>query len=195
MATEKPKTCRYCKKEIYTNTQVEGVDYIETYPGSRWYYHKDCYEKFKGIKGDLGAVAEDHVWYMALTDYLSKELKVEINYPKLTSQWKNFLKKNMTAKGIYFAIKYFYDVKKYAITKEEKGMGIGIVPYIYEESGTYWKNLEEQQRGIVDKLSQQALERGMQKVVVVQQKKKDKKVKSFVDWDEIDNMVGDEDAG
>ena len=35
-----------------------------------------------------------------------------IDYKKTKSQWKNFLKQNKTAKGIYFAIRYFYDVLK-----------------------------------------------------------------------------------
>ena len=38
----------------------------------------------------------------------------------------------MTAKGMYFALKYFYEIKKGDVSKSENG--IGIIPHIYEDS-------------------------------------------------------------
>lgn len=44
--------------------------------------------------------------------FYEKELKTDLNAAKTSSQWKSFIKKGMTPKGIYFALRYFYDIQK-----------------------------------------------------------------------------------
>lgn len=183
--------CRICgKRDIDPSTQIEGVDYVNKSNKIIYLVHKSCYDRNEKIKNDPTAIAENNEWFALLKDYLAKDLKVQINYPKLDSQWKSFLKKGLTAKGIYFAIKYFYDIKKNPIDDTN---GIGIVPYIYEESKKYWYDLEARRPGIIQGLTEQVFAMNSQRVVTIQQPK-EKKVKSFVDWDAISSME-EEDAG
>ena len=151
MAAKKIYTCRWCnEKNICPSEQVEGVDYVETFPGSHYYYHKKCYDKKISMEEDLHASADDKTWFIVLADYLTKDLKAKVNFPKTKTLWNSYIKNGKTAKGIYFAIKYFYDVKKYPVAQDKYGTSIGIVPYIYDESCAYWQALEIQQKGILD---------------------------------------------
>ena len=71
----------------------------------------------------------------------------------------------MTAKGIYFALRYFYGIKKNDFSKSENG--IGIVSHIYEDSCNYWRDREEKDRGICEAIEQQIIEASKQEKVVV----------------------------
>ena len=53
-----------------------------------------------------------------------------------------------TYKGIFYSLKYFYEVKKSNITKGQER--IGIVPYIYDEAQKYFKDLENKKEKIKD---------------------------------------------
>ena len=64
--------------------------------------------------------------------YLQQDLKIVCNYAKLYKEWKRLIQKGRTPKGIYFALKYFYDVKHGDTSKS--GGSIGIVDYIYDEA-------------------------------------------------------------
>ena len=68
-------------------------------------------------------------------------------------QWESYLKKNMTAKGIYFSLRYYYDIQK-APRNKAKG-GIGIVPYVYDEGCSYWVERERREKGICERITQQ----------------------------------------
>ena len=98
-----PVHCRVCKKEIDRQNETGWI-----MPVNKFYYHEACYKDWVEKKDDLHAKATDNEWYEAMLYYLSHVIKAEIDYKKTTSQWKTFLKQNKTAKGIYFAIKYFY---------------------------------------------------------------------------------------
>ena len=56
------------------------------------------------------AKSERDEWFEALKYYLNHIVKAPIDWRKLTSQWNNFLKQKKTAKGIYFTMRYAYDV-------------------------------------------------------------------------------------
>jgi hypothetical protein len=97
----------------------------------------------------------------------------------------------MTAKGIYFAIKYFYDVKKNDASKSENG--IGIIPHIYEDSCEYWQERERREAGICAAIEQQILEASKQKTVMVKIEKPKKKVFNPTDrFAAIEDMEDDE---
>lgn len=148
-------TCRICKGKI----NKADTD-LWIMPSTNYYYHKTCYEDFgkkKGAikEGDIEVELDDEMWFAAVYDYLTKDLKMLPNFFKLSNQWKNFLKKGMTAKGIYFVLRYFYEIKHGDPSKSEEG--IGIVPYIYDEGTCYWGERNQVDKGICDRIEKQIL--------------------------------------
>lgn len=149
-------TCRICKAKIDTDKTDDWI-----MPTKNYYYHKTCYEDFgrkKGAikEGDINIELDDEMWFSAVYDYLKKDLKIVPNFTKLSSQWKNYLKKGMTAKGIYFTLRYFYEIQKGDTSKSEEG--IGIVPYIYDEGTCYWGERNQRDKGICDRIEKQILQ-------------------------------------
>ncbi len=188
MAKRPLVTCRICKKrDIDRDTMIENVDWIN--PSTNYYYHVKCYEDFKKKKNDLRAELDDDIWYVALKDYLYKDLKCPINFTKLTSQWEKYkASPKYSAKGIYFAMRYFYDVQKQPI---EKGDGIGIIPYIYSDSCTYWYEREQRENGICAKIEAQVMHANEQKHITIKQKAPTKK-EDKIDLASIAEMEDDE---
>lgn len=183
--------CRICKEKFdrLDKSLMEGVDYVK--PSNRMYYHKKCYDEYQASKRDIHATMGDDVWFNAMWEFLTKELKYSFNFVKVKNQWNNFLKNKMTAKGIYFAIKYFYDVKKSDASKSENG--IGIIPHIYEDSCEYWQEREQREAGICAAIEQQILEASKQKTVVVRIEKPKKKMFNPTDrFAAIEDMEDDE---
>ena len=141
-------TCRICKAKIDTDSSTNWV-----MPSKNYYYHKTCYDDFgkkKGAiqEGDLMIELDDEMWF-------TKDLKMIPTFYKLSSQWKSFIKKGMTAKGIYFTLRYFYEINKGDTKKSENG--IGIVPFIYDEATCYWGERNQRDKGICDRIEQQIL--------------------------------------
>jgi hypothetical protein len=178
--------CRICKAAIDRDNQTDWVE-----PTPKWFYHISCYEDFANKKGkiregDISAEVEDDVWKSAVYDYLRRDLKMGINYVKFTSQWNNFLKKNMTAKGIYFALRYFYEVANGDPKKSENG--IGIVPHIYNEGTEYWGNRNQRDKGICARIEAQIKQAENAKVVVIHRQRQPKKNKREIDLSTIASM-------
>lgn len=165
--------CRSCKERINKLKQDDWVN-----PSNRVYYHKICYENFLKQKDDVTAMGEEGVWHEALLYYLSHVVKVKIDYKKLNSQWKNYLKQNKTAKGIYFAIKYYYEVQRG--DKDKSLGGIGIVASIYDESKEYWYGKEEGDKGLCQRIEEQIKQQlEAEKVILKQTTKKSLRNKAF----------------
>ena len=191
MAKKQLVHCRICKACIDRDNQTDWVE-----PSPKWFYHISCYENFAKKKGqiregDINAEVEDDIWKSAVYDYFRKDLKMGLNYPKFTSQWDNFLKKNMTAKGIYFSLRYFYEIAKGDPSKSENG--IGIVPHIYNEAVTYWGERNQRDKGILEKIEAQI--KASQDRVVTKIVRKEKttgpKIKVY-SFEDIENMEEDE---
>lgn len=183
--------CRICKEQFnrLDPNLVEGVDYVK--PSERMYYHKKCYDDYQNSKLDVHANMTDELWFQAAWDFLRRELKYDFNFVKVRKQWESFLKNKMTAKGMYFALKYFYEIKKNDVTKSENG--IGIIPHIYEDSHTYWLERERRDRGIVAAIEKQILESQNQNVIDVRIKKVKRQVKTAAEiLAEIADMEDDE---
>jgi len=171
--------CRLCKKRFNTDLEEAVLE------GQKAYYHKSCYEIWKKNLDNPQGDMEADFWYEALVDYLYRDVKMSINFPKLQNQWSNFTKpgRNMTPKGIFFAMKYFYDVQKGEV---EKAMGgIGIVPNIYARSAEYWANREMQKAGTLDAIIAEIKARDTRPVQTIVQKKNTKKDKSKWSLDDI----------
>lgn len=168
--------CRICKERFNRLDPglIEGVDWIQ--PSNRIYYHKKCYDEYQNSRLDVHANMKDEVWFDASWEFLRKDLKYSFNYVKVRKQWESFLKNKMTAKGIYFALKYHYEIKKGDVTKSENG--IGIVPHIYEDSREYWVDRENKNIGLIEAIEKQIIESSKQNIVKVNLKQKKKITKS-----------------
>jgi len=170
--------CRICKEQFDTDKEKDWV-----MPSTNWYYHLKCYENFGRKAKSIEAEMDDELWFQASWDFLMKDQKIVVDFLKMKSQWDNFLKKKMTAKGIYFCLRYFYDVKKGDKDKSEGG--IGIIPYIYTEGCEYWARLEQREVGICQKIEEQLKQRFARDVQSVQRSKRLRQVKAF-NFDEIE---------
>jgi hypothetical protein len=143
--------CRVCKKKIDIDVATDWV-----MPSKNWYYHVKCYNDWLKRKGErsLNIERTEDEWFELLKDYIWRDIKLpDINWTKVTSQWKNFLRQQYTPKGMYFAILYFYEVQHN--NREASKGGIGIIPNIYYESAQYWSNLEQKRAGVLEDIVKQ----------------------------------------
>ena len=159
--------CRICKGTIDRDAQNDWI-----MPQEKWYYHVACHDDFakkKGAikEGDISIEADDDLWKSAVYDYLKKDIKISLDFKKFSSQWSNFLKKGMTAKGIYFTLRYFYEIEKGDSSKSENG--IGIVPHVYERGTCYWGERNMRNKGICARIEAQIMQMQMQRVHVIRQ--------------------------
>lgn len=163
--------CRLCK----TRFDTEKEEFILV--GKRSYYHKDCYEKWIKSRNQAAASGDADFWKESVIDYLYRDVKMSIDFAKLDSQWNSFTKpeRKMTPKGIYFALRYYYDVQHG--DKEKALGGIGIVPNLYRESAQYWTDLENRKQGTLEAIIEQIKSREARPVMTIkkEEKKKDKK--------------------
>ena len=171
--------CRLCK--VYFDTEKEPFVLV----GKKSYYHQKCYEDWITKRNDPKAELENEFWYENVIDYLYRDVKMSIDFSKLKSQWANFTKpeKKMTPKGIFFTLKYYYDVMKG--DKEKALGGIGIVQSIYSDSARYWYDLEERKSGTIDAIIAQIKERQDRKVVVMNRPEEKKKDKARYTFDDV----------
>lgn len=181
-------TCRFCgQKDINRNTQEEGVIWCQ--PAPRYYYHVDCYNEYlSGIESKKQKkITEEQVpdaWLESVYYYLEKDLKIVCNYPVLYKEWQRLVKKGRTPKGIYFALKYFYDVKHGDIKKANGS--IGIVDYIYDDAKIYWENMEIRNNGIVNDLEEEAKKNKIKLRIVKQEYYNKKKKQKYTMEDKDD---------
>lgn len=172
--------CRICKQKFnrMDPTLREGEYFVK--PSKNWYYHKKCYDEYLRTKNNVNATMSDEEWFKAAWEFLTKDMKYSFNYIKVQKQWESFQKKKMTPKGMYFSLKYFYEIKKGDLTKSENG--VGIIPYIYEESSEYWVKREESDRGICAAIEQQIIQATQQNKINVKlvERNKNKKTKEDI---------------
>lgn len=177
-----PVICRAeeCKGIIDRNTQVEGIDWMKDPDRKGWYWHVHCYEAKQSFIQNprINNEVTDAMWFDACWDFLTKVQKIDIDFVKFKSQFENFLKKKETAKGIYFTLRYFYDVQKGDKSKADGG--IGIVPFVYRAATEYWTNLEISKAGIIAEIESQIARREARPVVYIQRPRKKKKKEK---WD------------
>lgn len=183
MKKYQPVHCRICGQVIDRNVEQEGIDWVM--PSTNWYYHKSCYESWKA-----STPSNDDGYIGFIYDYLSRDLKVKYDYYMCEAQRKKFIQENkMTNRGIFFTLKYFYDIKNGDWEKSHGGLGI--VPYIYNEACTYWANKEKTNGGILEQIEQQMMKARQRKEKTVY-KKPQKKKKVTIDLSAIGEMEDDE---
>ena len=87
---------------------------------------------------------------------------------------KDYRKKyGYTYKGMFFSVKYFFEIKK---NSWDKATGaIGIVPYVYQEATDYWVEREAKESGILAKIEKQIAARAAAEPIVIKKKQEKKK--------------------
>lgn len=167
--------CRVCGAQL--NLKIDDW----TKPVNNYYYHTQCYDEWarkKNACNDIKNKADDDTWFESLYYYLLKDQKMTIDFCKFQSQWKNFLKQGFTAKGIYFSVRYIYEVVHAPVEKAQGG--IGLVKNVYKEATQYWTSLENEKTGICAKLEQQAMEAARQSTIKFNRKKIKKSEKNYL---------------
>ena len=175
--------CRQChRKDIDRNADPNGETWVM--PSKNWFYHRSCYENWKHSTPET-----DEEYRKFIYDFIARDLKVPYNYHMCNAQINKFVKENkFTIKGIFFTLKYFYQIKDGDWNKGNGG--IGIVPFVYNEACAYWVEQEYKTKGITEQITQQMREAARtEKKTVVQQKRKQRFV---VDLDAIMAMEDDE---
>ena len=158
--------CRVCGLLL----NLDKDDWIK--PVNNYYYHRDCYYEWKKSNP-----TDDEEYRDLIYDFIKRDMHFEYSYWKCEAQLNKFVKNGMTLKGVFFALKYFYEVSHGDWSKGHGG--VGIVPYIYEDSCRYWARREQEQKGAIAEIEQQMLEahqREVKKVLAPQPKKKKKEV-------------------
>ena len=172
--------------EIDTETSTDWV-----MPQERWYYHIDCFESFSKKKAsikenEIEANLDDATWLDAIYEYLTRDVKIIVNYPKLLSQWNSYIKQGFTPKGIYFTLRYFYEIKGGDASKSQNA--IGIVKYIYDEATNYWGERLQRDKTICNQIEQQIIKNRDKKVVKIYQKPNKRREPPIIDWQKIEEM-------
>lgn len=150
--------CRFCKQKF--DAPLAEIDDTWVMPSRNWYYHKSCYEEMKKDKLETPENWKDRIY-----DFIAHDLKVSYDYHMCEAQLKKFVEKDKigTYKGIFFALKYFYEVRKGDWSKGHGGLGI--IPYIYEDSRNYWIEAESRAKGTIAGIEKQLQAREAQKVI------------------------------
>lgn len=169
--------CRICKAEI----DKEKDDWIR--PVRNYYYHKKCYRDWKNANH-----INDDEYVDLIYDFIARDLKVSYNWHVCEAQRKKFIKEKMTNKGILFALKYFYEVKH---GNWEKGHGgIGIVPFVYNDSCAYWAARERSSQGTIAEIEHQMRAAANRESISI--KRKESKTKYQVDFSILDDLEDEE---
>lgn len=167
--------CRCCG--IRFEKDDPNVEWVM--PTRNMYYHKECYETWKQ-KGTITTKADEDHWKSYIYDYLGRDLKIPYNYHKCEKQLQKYIKENKyTAKGIFFALKYFYEYKNGR--PEDANGGVGIVPYIYEDAKNFWISQTLAKNSILEDIEKQYEERKNRETLTIRKNKKQKKYKGNLD--------------
>lgn len=173
--------CRVCGEHF--DTGDVSVDWIM--PARNFYYHRKCYEIWQSGKNDIKATSTSEEWFVYLKEFLYNEARAPVNFAKLQKQWDSYIRKGKyTAKGIYFAMKYFLE---HGGGVAEKSDGIGIIPYIYEEAAKYWYERNKREEGICEKIEEQLRQRNKQEVLHIHANRPVAKQKKKIDFSLVED--------
>lgn len=123
-SNDRPVKCPKCEQHFKRSEQEF------TFHKNR-YWHKACFESKHQLEQDKEK----------LLAYIEQLLHKKIDY-KIKNQLNNYItNKNYTYKEIYNALYYFYNIRGNS-TQKANG-GIGIVPYIIDESKAYFNTKQK----------------------------------------------------
>ena len=154
--------CYYCNEHF-----DRDKDPCEKVTGNR-YAHKECYARNYN---------RDESFVDLIYSYLSKEVFIMLElsktwYPTLKKQLDKYVEEeHYTYEGIYYALKYHYDIKKG--DPQKSGGRIGIVPYVYDEAQVYFERQTKAGQKILTQFEQfQAKNQDQQIINIPPQKEK-----------------------
>lgn len=128
--------CLYCSK--YFDRISEPCQKI----GNR-YAHQECYDR---------NYTESDMYKEKIFEFIKQLYGSNYKYQQIESQRKNFVKKGISNKEIYYALKYYFEVQNGSIEKSEGR--IGIVPYVYEEAKEYYEKMNTIAKNLADSVQQ-----------------------------------------
>lgn len=139
-------TCRKCKKPFEIKVEDENIHWVLR--SQNYYYHRECWDEFTNIRRE-----KDSEEWIDLTYYLITHLiKGDYNYFQIERQMQTLIASGKTPKGIFYALYWHYIIKDY--NKWEGKYGIGIVPYIYDNSASYWYERESKRAGLMAQIEE-----------------------------------------
>jgi hypothetical protein len=152
--------CFYCQ-EIF-DADIEPYEKVN----ARRYAHEECY--FNNHKTDDDFI--DLIYF-----YLKDEIFIGLEKAKnwwavCDRQRKDFLAKNpeYSNEGIYYSLKYYYEVKRGSAVKSEGR--IGIVPYVYEDAQDYFKGKELKNKILTQAFKKYATQNCKIEKIIIRQK-------------------------
>lgn len=174
-------TCRFCKQPIIAEEDEEGKTWITR--SKNYYYHIDCWEKYIN---DRQSERRDEDWFDLVVDLITRELKKEYEYFKIKAQFDKFIKEKMTGKGIYYTFYYIFLVLKKEYKEE---FGIGLIPFMYDQSIKYWAEEEKKKKGIMDQIRK--IQEARMAITVIKKSRANGKKKSVEvpDFDDLDDLM------
>ena len=121
--------CYYCGERFDRNKEP-----FHKVNGTR-YAHEECHKEHESM------TSIDKKSLKALEDYIKKLFDVKQLSAKIRSQIKTFTHVNLyTYEGILKTLQYVVEIKHNPV--EKMNGGIGIVPYVYDESIAYYSRVE-----------------------------------------------------
>lgn len=84
--------------------------------------------------------------------YICYIYNLKVPGPRNYALLKKYIEEGYTYKGIFYSLKYFYEIQKADKAKAKES--IGIVPFIYEEAQKYFEELENKQAKVKTVVSQ-----------------------------------------
>lgn len=184
--------CRICQQPMDLDTmKVEEW----TKPAINQYYHTECYRDYakkintalsKNAGPALEMTVDEDVWYNAIYFYFNNDLKAPRSFSLFVPQWKQYLKQGLTPKGIYFTLRYCYDIKGMDLRKSNGG--IGIVPYMYKEATTYWAERFRRNDVVCKQIEEQVQKMYAEKREIRFQKRNDKPKRAAFSLEQLEDM-------
>ena len=183
--------CRWCGKQFDTE-KIEQDKWIM--PSKGQYYHRDCYEE----KIQPGAVKpttqenkenEFQTWRDNIFDLIQRDLKGKCDFARITQMMTSYKAqhKDWTYKVMYYALRWFYLIRKNDWSKANGA--IGILPYIYYDGTEYWRQREREDIGIVKRIEEQITQmKEVQVKEIVRSNKKKKRGVKTVSFEDIEGM-------
>ena len=186
--------CRWCKEKFDTD-KVDEEKWVM--PAKGQYYHIDCWNEKQlpgAIRPEVSGDEEDFTkWRDNICDFIKRDLKGEYNASRISKMMLEYKMKykDWTYKGMFFALKYFYEIKNNSWSKANGA--IGILPYIYYDGTEYWRKRERSDKGIVGKIEKQITEMKEKEIKTIpyNQQKRQRKKKAL-SFEELHKMLEDD---
>lgn len=135
-----PVICFYCKQQ-FDRDKIPAVQ-VKV----RRYAHASCAvehgtaEEQALAEKTLADQSKEMQDLQNLEDYIIKLLQIDYINARIRSQINRFhTENNYTYSGMLKSLQYFYEIK--GSSTEKANGGIGIIPFVYEDAHTYYRNL------------------------------------------------------